>query len=77
MSPPRISSTALALGAAILMALEGMALAQNYHYSNGWHPGKRDGAARVPSFRSDNEDCRFRPWILSFIRRVITVSFSL
>ena len=75
MSLPRVSSTALVLGAAVLMALEGVAQAQNYHYSNGWHPGKRDGVAKDPLFGSESEEsCRFRPWVLNFIRKLIMVS---
>nr|AQS80512.1 GnRH variant-A precursor [Charonia tritonis] len=71
-----VPSTMVALLAAvILLALLGTVQGQNYHYSNGWHPGKRGNGAlnKATFYRSITTEnlCRYKPRVLSVINKLI------
>nr|KAG5685668.1 hypothetical protein BaRGS_012431 [Batillaria attramentaria] len=40
------------LSVVLLAGLQGVAHGQNYHYSNGWHPGKRSRPLAASLFRA-------------------------
>ncbi|XP_076459411.1 uncharacterized protein LOC143292749 [Babylonia areolata] len=86
-SKAAVSSTVLALLAiTVLLGLLGNAQCQNYHYSNGWHPGKRgDGAELLRqavlshgSLPIDNQHrCTVRRHMLHIISELITDEIAL
>jgi hypothetical protein len=55
----------------LLLALPQGVQAQNYHYSNGWHPGKRSD---MGDYAMVEDLCSFRPKVLALINKVIVVS---
>lgn len=61
----------------ILMVLLGLVEGQNYHYSNGWYPGKRSGPSTLNIFRSSSKDmCSFQPQVLSYINDLLQVRLT-
>ncbi|KAK7446962.1 hypothetical protein BaRGS_00040220, partial [Batillaria attramentaria] len=56
--------------------LQGVAHGQNYHYSNGWHPGKRSRPLAASLFRasmgvSSDDACSFRPQVIVAMNNIV------
>ncbi|XP_070185663.1 prepro-gonadotropin-releasing hormone-like protein isoform X2 [Littorina saxatilis] len=74
MTMSRSSCTiAACLAALALLSQLCLVQGQNYHYSNGWHPGKRDGVkdALFRSSLNSEGNCRFRTYIYACINKLI------
>nr|ARS01378.1 gnrh [Deroceras reticulatum] len=68
----------------LVLALVQHSLSQNYHFSNGWYPGKKRSAATTSAANSDSgrrrgasasgaldEACGISPYALLLINRIV------
>lgn len=70
----------LLLTSLVLMLLQSVVHGQNYHYSNGWHPGKRSRPLMASLLRANlatsEEACSFRPQVLTAINNIVQVRLN-